>query len=133
MFKTFDNCNMQRNKKNLQRMDCLHRFPNITRYYGVCGDGIKDRGEDCDCGFKGKKLKDIVIFQKQQDFAVLLIFRNVTYECDRGSCCRNCMVDNVDLRLRLQKKILGVEKLKEIVTYQKPAMEFLLKYYKKNK
>ncbi|KAF0993238.1 hypothetical protein HZS_4006 [Henneguya salminicola] len=61
---------------------------NFKRHWGVCGDGVVDENEQCDCGFE-----ELCSEITQQDKCCNMNtcrFKKAEYVCSMGECCKNC-------------------------------------------
>ncbi|KAF1743712.1 hypothetical protein MXB_1391 [Myxobolus squamalis] len=62
------------------------------RLNSVCGDGIKDFGEQCDCGSRElyQGMCSILTEKTKCCDRKKCIFKNITYQCSSGKCCTGC-------------------------------------------
>ncbi|KAF1741266.1 LOW QUALITY PROTEIN: hypothetical protein MXB_3952, partial [Myxobolus squamalis] len=62
------------------------------RLYPVCGDGVKDLEEQCDCGSKElcQGMCSILTEKGKCCDHQNCKFKNITYQCSYGKCCIGC-------------------------------------------
>uniref|UniRef100_A0A6B2G4N0 Disintegrin and metalloproteinase domain-containing protein 8 (Trinotate prediction) n=1 Tax=Myxobolus squamalis TaxID=59785 RepID=A0A6B2G4N0_MYXSQ len=86
--KSIENCLMTTLLNELDKYQCLLKKTKIDRLFYTCGDGVADRGEDCDCGFE-----DLCVLTTKQSRCCnreTCRFLTETVQCSIGQCCDNC-------------------------------------------
>lgn len=82
---SFDSCNMRKlvNNPKACLLDCDRPLYNSNP--PVCGNNIKEEGEDCDCGFE----ESCILTDKRKICDPKTCkFVHSSFECDEGKCCQ---------------------------------------------